>query len=80
MLIGEEDDFYLGDFIEDYDVISLVDYVVYEMMKKQFENVLDILIDWEENVLCLCFGLDDGWMWILEEVGCVFGVIWEWIW
>lgn len=41
--------------------------------------MFDILIDCEENVFCLCFGLDDGCMCILEEVGCVFGVICEWI-
>lgn len=38
---------------------------------------MDILIDCEENVLCLCFGLDDGWICMLEEVGKVFGVICE---
>lgn len=72
--IGEEDDSYLGDFIEDQDATSPADHAAYEMMKKQLENVLDTLTDREENVLRLRFGLDDGRTRTLEEVGKVFGV------
>ena len=43
-------------------------------MKEQLEQVLDTLTDREENVLRLRFGLDDGRVRTLEEVGKVFGV------
>ncbi|MBT9253322.1 MAG: RNA polymerase sigma factor RpoD [Brockia lithotrophica] len=72
--IGEEDDSHLGDFIEDQDAVSPVDAASYELLKEQLEKVLDELSEREENVLRLRFGLDDGKMRTLEEVGKVFGV------
>lgn len=72
--IGEEDDSHLGDFIEDYDATSPEEHASYELLKEQLEQVLDTLTDREENVLRLRFGLDDGRVRTLEEVGKVFGV------
>lgn len=72
--IGEEDDSHLGDFIEDQDATSPEDHASYELLKEQLESVLDTLTDREENVLRLRFGLDDGRIRTLEEVGKVFGV------
>lgn len=72
--IGEEDDSHLGDFIEDQEATSPADHAAYELLKEQLEGVLDTLIDREENVLRLRFGLDDGRTRTLEEVGKVFGV------
>ncbi|WP_085523338.1 RNA polymerase sigma factor RpoD [Tuberibacillus sp. Marseille-P3662] len=72
--IGEEDDSHLGDFIEDQDAQAPSDAAAYELLKEQFEDVLDTLTDREENVLRLRFGLDDGRTRTLEEVGKVFGV------
>ncbi|MEG2603037.1 MAG: sigma-70 family RNA polymerase sigma factor, partial [Carnobacterium sp.] len=45
-----------------------------ELLKLQIEDALDTLTDREENVLRLRFGLDDGRIRTLEEVGKVFGV------
>lgn len=72
--IGEEDDSYLGDFIEDKDATSPEQHASYELLKEQLEEVLDTLTDREENVLRLRFGLNDGRTRTLEEVGRVFGV------
>lgn len=47
------------------------------MVKKILDEVLEILIDREEKVLRLCYGLLDGKIYIFEEVGCEFGVICE---
>ncbi|VUX16927.1 RNA polymerase sigma factor SigA [Streptococcus pasteurianus] len=44
------------------------------MLREQLDEVLDTLTDREENVLRLRFGLDDGKMRTLEDVGKVFNV------
>ncbi|UJF14810.1 RNA polymerase sigma factor RpoD [Jeotgalibaca sp. MA1X17-3] len=72
--IGEEDDSHLGDFIEDQDVTSPAEHTAQTLLKEQLEEVLDTLTDREENVLRLRFGLDDGNVRTLEQVGKVFGV------
>ena len=72
--IGEEDDSHLGDFIEDFDATSPEEHASYELLKEQLEQVLETLTEREENVLRLRFGLDDGRVRTLEEVGKVFGV------
>ena len=72
--IGEEDDSHLGDFIEDQEVLSPAEHTAQTLLKEQLEEVLDTLTDREENVLRLRFGLDDGKVRTLEQVGKVFGV------
>ena len=72
--IGEEDDSHLGDFIEDEVIENPVDYTTPVVLREQLDEVLDTLTDREENVLRLRFGLDDGKMRTLEDVGKVFNV------
>ena len=72
--IGEEDDSHLGDFIEDEVIENPVDYTTRVVLREQLDEVLDTLTDREENVLRLRFGLDDGKMRNLEDVGKVFNV------
>ncbi|MGT2893618.1 RNA polymerase sigma factor RpoD [Streptococcus downei] len=72
--IGEEDDSHLGDFIEDEVIENPVDYTTRIVLREQLNEVLDTLTDREENVLRLRFGLDDGKMRTLEDVGKVFNV------
>lgn len=72
--IGEEDDSHLGDFIEDEFIENPVDYTTRVVLREQLDEVLDTLTDREENVLRLRFGLDDGKMRTLEDVGKVFNV------
>lgn len=72
--IGEEDDSHLGDFIEDEVIENPVDYTTRVVLREQLDEVLDTLTDREENVLRLRFGLDDGKMRTLEDVGKVFDV------
>ena len=72
--IGEEDDSHLGDFIEDEVMENPVDYTTRVVLREQLDEVLDTLTDREENVLRLRFGLDDGKMRTLEDVGKVFNV------
>lgn len=72
--IGEEDDSHLGDFIEDEGAMSPEAFTSSALLREQLEDVLDTLTDREENVLRLRFGLDDGNIRTLEQVGKVFGV------
>lgn len=72
--IGEEDDSHLGDFLEDKENESPVDFTTKELLKEELDNVLKDLTDREERVLRLRYGLDDNHPRTLEEVGKEFGV------
>ena len=72
--IGEEEDSHLGDFIEDKDNESPVDYTTKQLLKEELNSILKELTDREEKVLRLRYGLDDNHPRTLEEVGKVFNV------
>jgi RNA polymerase primary sigma factor len=72
--IGEEEDSHLGDFIEDEDVMAPAEAASFMLLKEQLEEVLETLTQREQRVLRLRFGLDDGRLRTLEEVGHHFGV------
>ena len=72
--IGEEEDSHLGDFIADDDTPSPADAASYTMLREQLFEVLHTLSYREEQVLKLRFGLEDGKMRTLEEVGQVFNI------
>ena len=72
--IGEEDDSHLGDFIEDKENESPVEYTTKQLLKEELDAVLKELTPREERVLRLRYGLDDNRPRTLEEVGKEFGV------
>ena len=72
--IGEEEDSHLGDFIQDDSSPAPADSATYMLLREQLKNVLDTLTPREARVLRLRFGLDDGRMRTLEEVGKEFEV------
>lgn len=72
--VGEEDDSHLGDFIQDEDASEPADAAAYAMLREQLAGVLKTLTPREEKVLCLRYGLTDGKMHTLEEVGAEFDV------
>ena len=72
--IGEEDDSHLGDFIEDKEDQSPLEYTTKSMLKDELYSVMRDLTDREEKVLRLRYGLDDNRPRTLEEVGREFGV------
>ena len=72
--IGEEDDSHLGDFIEDKDSESPVDFTTRQLLKAELYSILKDLSDREERVIRLRYGLDDNRPRTLEEVGREFGV------
>ena len=72
--IGEEDDSHLGDFIEDKESESPVDFTTRQLLKEELYAILKDLSDREERVIRLRYGLDDTRPRTLEEVGKEFGV------
>ena len=72
--IGEEDDSHLGDFIEDKDSESPVEYTTRQLLKEELYGILKDLSDREERVIRLRYGLDDNRPRTLEEVGREYNV------
>ena len=72
--IGEEEDSHLGDFIADDTAPTPAETASFALMKEQLQDVLDTLTPREKKVLTLRFGLEDGRMRTLEEVGEFFNV------
>ncbi|BAZ81122.1 MAG: RNA polymerase sigma factor RpoD [Sphaerospermopsis kisseleviana] len=71
--IGKEEDSRLGDFIES-DGETPEDQVSKNLLREDLEKVLDSLSPRERDVLRLRYGLDDGRMKTLEEIGQIFNV------
>jgi len=71
--IGKEEDSRLGDFIES-DGETPEDQVAKNLLREDLERVLDSLSLRERDVLRLRYGLDDGRMKTLEEIGQIFNV------
>ncbi|MGB6168801.1 MAG: RNA polymerase sigma factor RpoD, partial [Geitlerinemataceae cyanobacterium] len=71
--IGKEEDSRLGDFIES-DGETPEDRVSKNLLREDLESVLDTLSPRERDVLRLRYGLDDGRMKTLEEIGQIFNV------
>jgi RNA polymerase primary sigma factor len=72
--VGDEDDFSLYDTIEDQDAEVPPDAAARTMLNEAVKEVLEQLSEREQEVIRLRFGLDDGQMRTLEEVGKEFGV------
>ncbi len=72
--VGDEDDNQLEDFIHDEDATSPIEATAQEMMREHLGKALDNLSVRERQVLELRFGLMDGKVHTLEEVGAYFDV------
>jgi RNA polymerase primary sigma factor len=69
-----EDDFSLSDLIEDIGAIAPAEAATRAMLNEAVHHALGELSEREQRVVRLRFGLDDGHMRTLEEVGREFGV------
>ncbi len=72
--VGDENDTFLGDFIEDKSTVTPEEYTHNQLLKETIEEVLSTLTEREEKVIRLRFGLDNGRTWTLEEIGKKFNV------
>jgi len=72
--ISEEEDFSLSDLIEDHTAEVPVDAATRMLLNEAVKRALSELSEREQEVVRLRFGLDDGRIRTLEEVGQIFGV------
>jgi RNA polymerase primary sigma factor len=72
--VGESEDSYFGEFIEDDAAESPVQAATQEMLKDKIDQVLKTLTYREREIIKLRYGLGDGYTYTLEEVGRIFKV------
>ncbi|MHC4985565.1 MAG: sigma-70 family RNA polymerase sigma factor, partial [Planctomycetota bacterium] len=72
--VGESEDSYFGDFIEDETAESPLVTAGTEMLKDRIEDVLKTLTYREREIIKLRYGIGDGYTYTLEEVGRIFKV------
>jgi len=72
--IGESEDSYFGDFIEDDGIDSPVLSASQEMLRERIDVVLKTLSYREREIIKLRYGIGDGYTYTLEEVGRIFKV------
>ncbi|MBM4108453.1 MAG: sigma-70 family RNA polymerase sigma factor [Phycisphaerae bacterium] len=72
--VGETEDSYFGDFVEDGRQAAPPDTVAQEAMRHRIEAVLKTLSYREREIIKLRYGIGDGYTYTLEEVGRIFKV------
>ncbi|MEO1130601.1 MAG: sigma-70 family RNA polymerase sigma factor, partial [Planctomycetota bacterium] len=72
--VGESEDSYFGDFIEDDSQEAPSNAAASEMLKRRIEDVLKTLTYREREIVKLRYGIGDGYTYTLEEVGRIFKV------
>jgi len=72
--VGESEDSYFGDFIEDDSAENPSDTATQEMLRNRIEQVLKTLTYREREIIKLRYGIGDGYTYTLEEVGRIFKV------
>ena len=72
--VGESEDSYFGDFIEDNSADSPVNTAGGGMLRDRIEEVLKTLTYREREIIKLRYGIGDGYTYTLEEVGRIFKV------
>ena len=74
MPLGEEEDSTLGDFVEDTDAEVPVEAASFKLLQEYLSLALEGLNERERQVLVMRFGLADGKIRTLEQVGSHFNV------
>ncbi len=72
--IGKEEESRLGDFIVDRESPGPASTVAQILLREDVQSVLSVLSNRERDVVVLRFGLEDGQVHTLEEIGKRFGV------
>jgi len=72
--LGEEDDSTLGDFVQDPEADVPVEAAAFKLLQEYVAHALEELNDRERQVIVMRFGLEDGRVRTLEEVGKHFSV------
>ncbi len=74
MPIGDDEDGLLGDFIEDQEAPAPDETATFNLLREHLEEMLDKLPPREARILHLRYGLNDGKILTLNEVGRKMGV------
>jgi len=72
--VGDHDDTFFGEFLEDYREDDPLYGMNQEMLKRRIADVLEALDYREREIIRLRYGLADGYAYTLEEVGKIFSV------
>ena len=72
--VGESEDSFFGDFIEDDSQEAPSTVAASEMLRKRIDEVLKTLTYREREIIKLRYGIGDGYTYTLEEVGRIFKV------
>jgi len=72
--VGDGEDSFFGDFIEDERAESPVSVASHGMLRDKIESVLGTLTNREKEIVKLRYGIGDGYTYTLEEVGRIFNV------
>jgi RNA polymerase primary sigma factor len=72
--VGDEDDASLADFVEDPDAVVPLEAASVSLLQAQLREAMDTLTPREREIIELRFGLADGHLHTLEEVGVRFNV------
>jgi RNA polymerase primary sigma factor len=72
--IGDGEDSFFGDFIEDKSAENPVSAASHEMLREKMDKVLESLTFREREIIKLRYGIGDGYTYTLEEVGRRFKV------
>jgi RNA polymerase primary sigma factor len=72
--VGDSEDSYFGDFIEDETSENPVLTATHEMLKERIGEILNTLTFREREIIKLRYGIGDGLTYTLEEVGRIFRV------
>jgi RNA polymerase primary sigma factor len=72
--VGDAEDSYFGDFVEDERQLAPPDTVAQEALRHRIEAVLKTLTYREREIIKLRYGIGDGYTYTLEEVGRIFKV------
>jgi len=72
--VGESEDSYFGDFIEDETAESPVTSAGHKMLSDKIDAVLESLTERERDIIKLRYGIGEGFTYTLEEVGQKFRV------
>ena len=70
--VNDEEDSYLGDFVEDIDSPTTVDAAIYFILRDEIDEILGTLTEREKQIVSLRFGLEDGSTHTLDEIGKTF--------
>ena len=72
--VGDSEDSYFGEFIEDEGAESPVTAATHRMLKDKIKDILQTLNYREREIIKLRYGIGDGYTYTLEEVGRIFKV------